>query len=162
MPGGSARVATSAQRLAVPLDALQPQGGTQMWQEGASGAPAERQGLPAALADGRPGDPLGVRRLERLGRSLGPRLIGMQTFHPQQLGFQRVGEALETIRPPPRASACARSRGRLPPSHAIACGRGPWQAWRGRAGGAGQGDGAQPSLPRRGGCTVKCVTGYLQ
>jgi DNA invertase Pin-like site-specific DNA recombinase len=71
MQVGYARVSTSEQSLAVQLDALQRHGCTKIFQEVASGAQAERQGLTAALAYVRPGDTLVVWRLDRLGRSLG-------------------------------------------------------------------------------------------
>ena len=58
MQGGYARVSTAEQSLAVQLDALQHQGCTKMFQEVASSAQAERQGLTAALAYMRPGDTL--------------------------------------------------------------------------------------------------------
>jgi DNA invertase Pin-like site-specific DNA recombinase len=96
MQVGYARVSTSEQSLAVQLDALQHQGCTKIFQEVASGAQAERQGLTAALEYMRPGDTLVVWRLDRLGRSLGQLIILMNTLHQQQIGFQSVVEAIDT------------------------------------------------------------------
>jgi DNA invertase Pin-like site-specific DNA recombinase len=96
MQVGYARVSTSDQSLAVQLEALQHHGCTKIFQEVASGAQAERQGLTAALAYVRPGDTLVVWRLDRLGRSLGQLIILMNTLHQQQIGFQSVVEAIDT------------------------------------------------------------------
>ena len=78
---GYARVSTPDQSLAVQLEALQHNGCTKIFQEVASGAQAERQGLTAALEYVRPGDTLVVWRLDRLGRSLGQLIVLMNTLH---------------------------------------------------------------------------------
>ena len=96
MQVGYARVSTSEQSLAMQLETLQHHGCTKIFQEVASGAQAERQGLTAALAYVRPGDTLVVWRLDRLGRSLGQLIILMNTLHQQQIGFQSVVEAIDT------------------------------------------------------------------
>jgi len=98
MQVGYARVSTSEQSLAVQLDALQHHGCTKIFQEVASGAQAERQGLTAALAYVRPGDTLVVWRLDRLGRSLGQLIILMNTLHQQQIGFQRIFPPIQSPR----------------------------------------------------------------
>ena len=147
MQVGYARVSTSEQSLAVQLDALQRHGCTKIFQEVASGAQAERQGLTAALAYVRPGDTLVVWRLDRLGRSLGQLIILMNTLHQQQIGFQSVVEAIDTTTA--TGQFFFQITGRLPNSNAISCGRGPWQDWPVRDGGAGKVDGAKPSSPRR-------------
>src|SRR4029453_9821155 len=64
MQVGYARVSTPDQSRAVQLEALQQHGCTKIFQEVASGTPADRQGLTAALDYGRPGDTLLVGRLD--------------------------------------------------------------------------------------------------
>ncbi len=93
---GYARVSTPDQSLAVQLEALQQNGCTKIFQEVASGAQADRQGLTAALDYVRPGDTLVVWRLDRLGRSLGQLIVLMNTLHKQQIGFQSVVEVIDT------------------------------------------------------------------
>ena len=96
MQVGYARVSTPDQSLAVQLEALQQHGCMKIFQEVASGAQADRQGLTAALDYVRPGDTLVVWRLDRLGRSLGQLILLMNTLHNQQIGFQSVVEVIDT------------------------------------------------------------------
>jgi DNA invertase Pin-like site-specific DNA recombinase len=96
MQVGYARVSTPDQSLTVQLEALQQSGCTKLFQEVASGAQADRQGLTAALDYVRPGDTLVVWRLDRLGRSLGQLIVLMNTLHDQQVGFQSLVEAIDT------------------------------------------------------------------
>jgi DNA invertase Pin-like site-specific DNA recombinase len=96
MQVGYARVSTPDQSLAVQLEALQQSGCTKLFQEVASGAQADRQGLTAALDYVRPDDTLVVWRLDRLGRSLGQLIVLMNTLHDQQVGFQSLVEAIDT------------------------------------------------------------------
>ncbi len=96
MQVGYARVSTPDQSLAIQLEALQQHGCMKIFQEVASGAQADRQGLTATLDFVRPGDTLVVWRLDRLGRSLGQLIVLMNTLHQQQIGFQSVVEVIDT------------------------------------------------------------------
>jgi DNA invertase Pin-like site-specific DNA recombinase len=126
MQVGYARVSTPDQSRAVQLEALQQHGCTKIFQEVASGTPADRQGLTAALDYGRPGDTLVVGRLDRLGRSLG-QLIGlMHTLHQQQIGFQSVVEVIDTTTA--MGQFFFQITGAFADSNALSCGRGPWRA----------------------------------
>ena len=96
MQVGYARVSTPDQSLAVQLEALQQHGCMKIFQEVASGAQADRQGLTAALDYVRPGDTLVVWRLDRLGRSRRQLILLMNTLHNQQIGFQSLVEVIDT------------------------------------------------------------------
>lgn len=80
---GYARVSTLDQDLALQLDALKAVGCGKIFEDRASGAKADREGLAGALAYVREGDVLTVWKLDRLGRSL-PHLIEMITRLEQQ------------------------------------------------------------------------------
>lgn len=96
---GYARVSTLDQDLALQLDALKAVGCGKIFDDRASGAKADREGLAAALAYVREGDVLTVWKLDRLGRSL-PHLIEMITRLEQQgAGFRSLTEAIDTTTP---------------------------------------------------------------
>jgi DNA invertase Pin-like site-specific DNA recombinase len=75
---GYARVSTHDQTLHLQQDALDKAGCTRIFNDTASGAKTERNGLDEALNYVRKGDTLVVWRLDRLGRSL-PHLITTMT-----------------------------------------------------------------------------------
>ncbi len=71
---GYARVSTLDQDLSLQLDALAAAGCDKVFEDHASGARADREGLRAALDYVRNSEVLVVWKLDRLGRSL-PHLI---------------------------------------------------------------------------------------
>jgi DNA invertase Pin-like site-specific DNA recombinase len=96
---GYVRVSTSDQDLSLQLDALNALGCSKIFEDHASGAKADREGLAAALAYVREGDVLTVWKLDRLGRSL-PHLIEMITQLEQRgAGFRSLTEAIDTTTP---------------------------------------------------------------
>lgn len=64
---GYARVSPHEQNLDLQEDALNAVGCKKVYTDKTSGTRAERPGLEKALADVRPGDPLVVWKLDRLG-----------------------------------------------------------------------------------------------
>ena len=96
---GYVRVSTLDQDLALQLDALKVVGCRKVFEDHASGAKTDREGLAAALAYVREGDVLVVWKLYRLGRSL-PHLIEMITLLEQKgAGFRSLTEAIDTTTP---------------------------------------------------------------
>ena len=67
---GYARISTQDQNLNLQNDALQKAGCDKIFQDIASGAKSERQGLSEAISFCRGGDTLIVWKLDRLGRSV--------------------------------------------------------------------------------------------
>ncbi|MCH7619677.1 MAG: recombinase family protein, partial [Candidatus Marinimicrobia bacterium] len=70
MKVGYARVSTLDQNLDLQTDALKKEGCEEIFEDHASGAKADRDGLRKALEFMREGDTLVVWKLDRLGRSL--------------------------------------------------------------------------------------------
>ncbi len=96
---GYMRVSTLDQDLALQLDALKAAGCDKVFEDRASGAKADHEGLAAALGYAREGDVLVVWKLDRLGRSL-PHLIEVITLLEQKgAGFRSLTEAIDTTTP---------------------------------------------------------------
>ena len=94
---GYARVSTGDQSVAAQVAALKAAGCERIFRETASGAHRTRPVLAEALAWLRPGeDVLVVTKLDRLARSL-PHLIElMQQLDKAEIGFQSLGEEINT------------------------------------------------------------------
>ena len=96
---GYARVSTEDQKLDLQLDALKKAGCEKLFNDVASGARSQRDGLDAALAYARDGDVLMVWKLDRLGRSL-PHLIETITaLQARGVGFRSLQETIDTTTP---------------------------------------------------------------
>ena len=96
---GHARVSTLDQDLSLQLDALAAAGCGKVFEDYASGARADREGLRAALDYVRDGEVLVVWKLDRLGRSL-PHLIETVTdLAKRGVGFRSLTEAIDTTTP---------------------------------------------------------------
>ena len=96
---GYARVSTLDQDLSLQLDALAAAGCEKVFEDHASGARADREGLQAALDYVRDGEVLVVWKLDRLGRSL-PHLIETVTaLSKRGVGFRSLTEAIDTTTP---------------------------------------------------------------
>jgi DNA invertase Pin-like site-specific DNA recombinase len=93
---GYARVSTPEQSGTLQREALEQSGCVKVFAKVASGAKAARPALTAALEYGRAGDTLVVWRLDRLGQSLGQRMVLMQTLQSRQIGFHSLVEAIDT------------------------------------------------------------------
>ena len=96
MKVGYARVSTTAQDLALQVDALEGAGCEKIFHDHISGAKAERTGLSDAMDYLRPGDTLVVWRLDRLGRSLKHLIELVNYLAEQDIGFQSLQEAIDT------------------------------------------------------------------
>ena len=96
---GYARVSTLDQELSLQLDALVAAGCGKVFEDHASSARADREGLRAALDYVRDGEVLVVWKLDRLGRSL-PHLIETVTdLAKRGVGFRSLTEAIDTTTP---------------------------------------------------------------
>ncbi len=94
---GYARVSTDGQNLAMQLDALQAEGCERVFEDTASGAKTNRQGLADALTACAAGDVLTVWKLDRLGRSLLD-LVGLvETLKARDVGLKVLAGAGATI-----------------------------------------------------------------
>lgn len=96
---GYARVSTAEQDLALQFDALAKAGCARVFEDTASGATADRPGLPAALAFAREGDVLVVWKLDRLGRSLPHLIETVNALEARGVGFRSLTEAIDTTTP---------------------------------------------------------------
>jgi DNA invertase Pin-like site-specific DNA recombinase len=93
---GYARVSTTDQTLDLQRDGLTKAGCTRIFTDTASGAQTERKGLTEALAYVRPGDILGVWKLDRLGRSLKDLITRITELNDRTIGFQSLTEQIDT------------------------------------------------------------------
>src|SRR3712207_5511801 len=93
---GYARVSTQDQTLALQQDALQKTGCERLFTDTASGVKAEGRGLDEALEDVRPGDPLVVWKLDRLGRSLRHLIETITSLQERGIGFKSLTEQIDT------------------------------------------------------------------
>ncbi len=96
---GYARVSTTDQDTALQLDALNAAGCSQVFEDHASGAQANRAGLREALAFVRDGDVLVTWKLDRLGRSLPHLIETVAALEKRGVGFRSVTEAIDTTTP---------------------------------------------------------------
>ncbi len=96
---GYARISTLDQDLSLQLAALAVAGCKKVFEDHASGAGADREGLQAALDYVQNGEVLAVWKLDRLGRLL-PHLIETVTaLSNRGVGFHSLTEAIDTTTP---------------------------------------------------------------
>ncbi len=94
---GYARVSTTAQDLALQLDALRLAGCERIFEDrGASGARSSRPGLDELLRFVRKGDTVVVWRLDRLGRASGHLATLVEELGSRGIGFCSLTEAIDT------------------------------------------------------------------
>src|SRR6202047_1513278 len=97
---GYMRVSSESDRQITDLqrDALLAVGvdGRHLFEDHASGAKDDRPGLTQALSFVRPGDVLGVWKLDRLGRSLSHLLCIVNTLKEKQVAFRSLTEGMDT------------------------------------------------------------------
>lgn len=93
---GYARVSTHDQNLDLQRDALTKAGCERLFEDVASGALAEREGLAEALGFLREGDVLVVWKLDRLGRSLKHLIEVVQALDARKVGFRSLQENIDT------------------------------------------------------------------
>lgn len=93
---GYARISTADQNLELQLDALKAAGCEKVFQDVASGAKGDRQGLAEAIEYARPGDVLTVWKLDRLGRSVKHLIDTITHLHEKDVGFASVQESIDT------------------------------------------------------------------
>jgi DNA invertase Pin-like site-specific DNA recombinase len=93
---GYARVSTLEQDMALQLDALRAAGSSQIFEDRASGAKADRPGLAQALAFVREGDVLVIWKLDRLARSLPHLIETVNQLEKSGTGLQSLTEAIDT------------------------------------------------------------------
>ncbi len=96
---GYARVSTLDQDLSLQLDALAVAGCAKVFEDRASGARADREGLRAALDYVRDGEVLVVWKLDRLGRSLPHLIETVSVLERRGVGFRSLTEAIDTTTP---------------------------------------------------------------
>lgn len=90
---GYARVSTDGQTLDAQREALTAAGADKVFQETASGAQSDRQGLRRALAALNAGDTLLVTRLDRLARSTRDLLNVLETVRQAGAAFRSLADA---------------------------------------------------------------------
>jgi DNA invertase Pin-like site-specific DNA recombinase len=95
---GYARVSTLEQHLDLQIDALQKAGCEKICTDKMSGAKA-RPGLDEALAFLRPGDVLGVWKLDRLGRRTVKLIQLIEELKARGIGFKSLSNAIDTTTP---------------------------------------------------------------
>jgi len=110
---GYARVSTTDQQPQLQVDALECAGCYRLFTETASGARTDRPILEQVLDQLRPGDTLVVRKLDRLGRSLGHLVDTITELADRDVGFRSLQERST---PPPLAASSSSMSSRLWPS----------------------------------------------
>jgi DNA invertase Pin-like site-specific DNA recombinase len=96
---GYARISTEDQKLDLQLDALKKAGCNKLFEDVASGARSQRDGLDAALAYARDGDVIVVWKLDRLGRSLQHLIETINALQARGVGFRSLQESIDTTTP---------------------------------------------------------------
>ena len=96
MKVGYARVSTLDQNLDLQTDALTKEGCKEIFEDHASGAKADRDGLRKALDFMREGDTLVVWKLDRLGRSLKHLIDVINRLNDNKMYFKSVQESIDT------------------------------------------------------------------
>ena len=96
MKVGYARVSTLDQNLDLQTDALKKEGCKEIFEDHASGAKADRDGLRKALEFMREGDTLVVWKLDRLGRSLRHLIDVINRLNDNKMYFKSVQESIDT------------------------------------------------------------------
>lgn len=96
---GYCRVSTADQNLELQLDELKKAGCEKIFQDIASGAKSERQGLKDAIEFARKGDVLVVWKLDRLGRSLRHLIDTVTSLKDQGIEFRCLTQNLDTTTP---------------------------------------------------------------
>lgn len=87
------------QSLALQRDALRSAGCETVFEDHASGAKTERQGLAEALAFVRRGDVLVVWKLDRLGRSMAHLIDTARRLEGKGAGLRSLTEGVDTTTP---------------------------------------------------------------
>ena len=90
MKVGYARVSTLDQKLDMQMDALKREGCKEIFEDHASKAKADRDGLRKALEFMREGDTLVVWKLDRLGRPLKHLINVINRFNDNKMYFRGV------------------------------------------------------------------------
>ncbi|WP_152048801.1 recombinase family protein [Aureimonas psammosilenae] len=93
---GYARISTQDQNPALQIDALRASGAEVIFEDRASGAKADRQGLKKALAAVEPGDTLLVWKVDRLGRSLRQLIETLDGLHERGVYLRSVSDPIDT------------------------------------------------------------------
>ena len=93
---GYARVSMQDQNLSPELDALMAAGCSKVFEDHASGARADREGLQAALDYVRDREVLVVWKLDRLGRSLPHLIEAVTALSRHGVGFRSLTETIDT------------------------------------------------------------------
>ncbi len=93
---GYARVSTDDQKLDLQMDALRASNVNKIYQDTASGAKTDRNGLDQALKYARPGDTLVVWKLDRLGRSLKHLIDVVNDLSQRGIFFKSLRENIDT------------------------------------------------------------------
>ena len=96
MKVGYARVSSLDQNLDLQTDALKKEGCKEIFEDHASGAKADRDGLKKALEFMREGDTLVVWKLDRLGRSLRHLIDLINRLNDNKMYFKSVQESIDT------------------------------------------------------------------
>jgi DNA invertase Pin-like site-specific DNA recombinase len=96
---GYARVSTDDENLDFQRQALKAAGCRQIFEDRATGALRERNGLARALKGCGAGDVLVVWRLDRLGRSLGHLIELLHDLASRGVEFRSLSEAIDTTTP---------------------------------------------------------------
>lgn len=96
---GYARVSTADQDLQLQLDALKAAGCEKLFEEHASGARADREGLGQALEYLRAGDVLVVWKLDRLGRTVKGLVDLVEQLEGRQIAFRSLTDQIDTTTP---------------------------------------------------------------
>ncbi|WP_374000313.1 recombinase family protein [Bdellovibrio bacteriovorus] len=96
MKFGYARISTRDQNLIMQIDALKAAGCQRIFQDIASGAIDNREGLRDALESMKAGDTLVVYKMDRAARSLRHLIEIVSTLNARGMGFQSLSESIDT------------------------------------------------------------------